>query len=88
MNAVRVLLRKGANVNMVDHLGNTPLIYATERGDLEIIKYLIENGADALKKNKEGLNPIQIALHQENRNVKFLFLGTERYRDIIEKEML
>ncbi len=44
----------GADVNAVDHDGNTALHHAAARGDVESIKYLVSKGADVTKVNREG----------------------------------
>ena len=44
----------GADVNAVDHDGNTALHHAAARGDVESILYLISKGADVTKVNREG----------------------------------
>ena len=44
----------GADVNAVDHDGNTALHHAAARGDNESILYLVSKGADVTKVNREG----------------------------------
>jgi ankyrin repeat protein len=44
----------GAEVNAVDHDGNTALHHAAARGDVESILYLVSKGADVTKVNREG----------------------------------
>ncbi len=44
----------GADVNAVDHDGNTALHHAAARGDNESILYLVSKGADVAKVNREG----------------------------------
>jgi ankyrin repeat protein len=44
----------GADVNAVDHDGNTALHHAAARGDNDSILYLISKGADVMKVNREG----------------------------------
>jgi ankyrin repeat protein len=46
IEAVRLLLDAGINVNQPGDLGHTPLHEACMRGSLEIVKLLVENGAD------------------------------------------
>ena len=43
---------------MVDNDGNSLLCNACKNRDSEFIKVLLKNGADANKKNKEGLTPL------------------------------
>ncbi len=44
--AVKELLAKGADVNAKFRYGATALSYACDRGHLEVVKLLVENGAD------------------------------------------
>jgi ankyrin repeat protein len=53
--AIKYLVEElGADVNAVDHEGNTPVHLAASRGDTESIKYLVSKGADVTKVNREG----------------------------------
>jgi len=55
-DAVRFLLKKGANVNAVDNYGNTALMSAAKYGtDIdEVVRVLLENGASLEQKNFTG----------------------------------
>jgi ankyrin repeat protein len=44
--AVAKLLRQGADVNVSDNDGGTALIFAASCGDEEIVRLLLEKGAD------------------------------------------
>jgi len=44
----------GADVNAVDHDGNTALHHAAARGDVDSILYLVSKGADITRVNREG----------------------------------
>jgi hypothetical protein len=46
INTIKYLIENGADINIVDNEGNTPLINASKYSDINIIKYLIEHGAD------------------------------------------
>jgi ankyrin repeat protein len=53
--AVKYLVEEiGAEVNAVDHEGNTALHHAAARGDNEMILYLVSKGADVTVVNREG----------------------------------
>jgi ankyrin repeat protein len=53
--AVKYLVEQcGADVNAVDHEGNTALHHAAARGDNEMILYLVSKGADVTRVNREG----------------------------------
>jgi len=43
---VRHLVEKGAEVNCLSKKGYTALMFAAREGDVEVISYLIDNGAE------------------------------------------
>jgi ankyrin repeat protein len=51
----------GADVNEVDHEGNTALHHAAARGDNEMILYLVSKGANIKVVNREGNNVADMA---------------------------
>lgn len=53
--------RTGADVNAVDHEGNTPLHNAAARGDVAMIEYLVSKGADVKRVNREGQTTADMA---------------------------
>jgi ankyrin repeat protein len=60
--AVRYLVEeRGADVNAVDHDGNTAVHHAASRGDNELIKFLVAKGADVRKVNRAGQTTIDVA---------------------------
>ena len=62
MAAVRYLIEDlGADVNAIDHEGNTALHNAAARGDVEMINYLVARGADPTVINREGKSTADMA---------------------------
>lgn len=60
--AIKYLVEElGADVNAVDHEGNTAIHHAASRGDTESILYLVSKGADPLKVNREGQTTVDMA---------------------------
>lgn len=58
---VTVLVDGGANVNAKGLDDDTPLHDATTSGNLQMVKYLIEHGADPFLKNLKGKTPSDYA---------------------------
>jgi ankyrin repeat protein len=60
--AVEVCLKAGADINDAGANGDTALHFAvTGRGDLEIVKYLVEHGASPAIKNTRGQTALDAA---------------------------
>jgi ankyrin repeat protein len=59
----KLFIERGANVNNVDKLGMTPLLWAAniDFGDSAMIELLLEAGARADARNREGLTPLELA---------------------------
>ena len=51
----------GADVNVADYLGYTPLHHAAGRGNNELIGYLVEMGADPLAISRSGQSTVDMA---------------------------
>lgn len=51
---LRILVDKGANVHLMDRYDNCPLHYAAENGYTEMVKILLENGADITASDSRG----------------------------------
>lgn len=60
-------------LSMKDREGNTPILFAAFRGNLNIIKELINLGVSYESKNKAGLNIIHMAAQSDNPNVIVYF---------------
>lgn len=61
MPTVKYLVEEhGADVNVPDSWGYTPLHYAAIRGDLEMIRYLVDLGADVAALTRLGMSPVDM----------------------------
>jgi ankyrin repeat protein len=58
IEAVKVLLASGADVNAINNDGETPLHIAAYSGMPDIAKLLLDAGADINAKTKEGKTPL------------------------------
>ncbi|XP_025947023.1 ankyrin repeat domain-containing protein 16 isoform X1 [Apteryx rowi] len=66
---VLYLLQKGASVDCLKRADWTPLMMACTRQNLEVIKHLVEHGANPLLKNKDGWNCFHIASREGHLHV-------------------
>jgi len=60
LDIAKILIVSGANIVHVDNFNCTPLIRACQCSNFEIVKCLLENGADPNSPNNDG-TPLQIA---------------------------
>ncbi len=68
IDAARVLLEAGADVNQVTRYGWSPLLAATQNRNYQLGRFLIEHGADVNLANKGGWTPLYLAT--DNRNLE------------------
>jgi ankyrin repeat protein len=68
VDAARVLLEAGADVNQVTRYGWSPLLAATQNRNYQMGKFLIERGAGVNIANKGGWTPLYLAT--DNRNLE------------------
>ncbi|WP_214749041.1 MULTISPECIES: ankyrin repeat domain-containing protein [unclassified Exiguobacterium] len=62
LKKVRKAIKNGAEIDLLDEEGYSPLHWAIQEGYLDIVRLLIESGADLEKQNREGFSPLHIAL--------------------------
>ena len=58
MVEVRRLVAMGVNLDQRDANGSTALHYASAKGQVEVIKLLVEHGADKEAKTANGATPL------------------------------
>jgi len=46
LETVQTIVEKGTNVDRKDIAGQTPMMWAAETGSIDVVKYLVEKGAD------------------------------------------
>lgn len=72
--AVRLHIRKGADVNAQDEKGRSPLLLAAARGHTAICRLLLDAGADPSLSDVAGLTPLQAARVNRHRDTERLLL--------------
>jgi ankyrin repeat protein len=78
--AVRLLIEKGANLNIADENGRTPLLLAVEYNYKDIIHILLDKGADMNIRDKEGYSPLIRAVYYGYFDIAKIFI--ERGADV------
>lgn len=58
------LIKAGAELNVQDREGNTPLLIACRYGNEKVVRYLIKSGADITLKNNKGETAMDIAVER------------------------
>ena len=62
---IELLIRRGADVNIENHFGDSPLLQAVYRGDHGLVELLIERGANIDHKNRFGDTPLREAARRD-----------------------
>ncbi|MBN2693950.1 ankyrin repeat domain-containing protein [bacterium] len=63
------------NWNIYDENKMTPLMYAAHYNEIDILNYLLENGADPCLKNRRGLDSFLISLESKKKDVSKILLN-------------
>jgi ankyrin repeat protein len=67
LDLVKVLLSSNlVNINQQNERGCTPVMLACQYRNLSLVKYFIENGADAFIKTQHGVNILTMAIYQQD----------------------
>ena len=64
---VKLLVTGGAQVNVRDEMGQTALVHAVDRGEVEVVEALLQAGADASIPDEKGETALMHALQDSQR---------------------
>ena len=78
---LRVLADSGADLQVRNHQGDTPLALATRYGNTAAVRVLLDRGVDVRVGDKRGETALFLALEAENRDTVKLLL--ERGSDVV-----
>ena len=74
LGVVKSLIDHGADVDLADNGGATPLFMSCQKGDLPVVKWLVETGnADFKKSTADGCSPVAIAAERGHDKIVLFF---------------
>lgn len=74
-NHIKILLKKGVDVNARDEKGETALHKAARKGRIDMVKVLVRNGADITIKNDSGKTALYIAAEKDHYDIVRYLVG-------------
>lgn len=75
------LLRQGADVNVQDEDGSTPLINCAWSGGKDLVQILLKKGADVSKTNRQGITALTQAAIRKYSDIVEVLLNTDASKD-------
>lgn len=76
LDAMKLLVERGADINPIDNEGRTPLHYIVRNVCGDVITFLLEHGVDINIKDHEGKTPIYYAIEYGREDVCKLLLDS------------
>jgi len=65
-SVIEYLVENKANINFKNEEGNTPLIISCQNGEIDVIKYLVNKGADIFVRNKHNQSALFMAKNKRD----------------------
>ena len=87
IEAIKLLMEHGHEVDAVNQDGNTPLHGATMRGATSVIAFLVEQGADLMVKNNRGWLPLDIAMGQPEERIPYNEATASLLRELMIQQL-
>jgi ankyrin repeat protein len=66
---VQLLVTRGADIEARDNKRRTPLMYAAEAAKLDVVKWLVEAGADPMAEDTARMTAYDIAIDTDNMGI-------------------
>jgi len=75
LEEVKAMVEKGADVNLADTKGRTPLLFATYNKHFSIVEFLVSNDADVNLKDGDNQTALMYASRRSNNNLATFLLN-------------
>lgn len=72
LEATRLLVEKGADVDFQQRWGHTAMMIAAKNGHIEVVKYLMEQGTNLFLKDKNGDTAMIIATENDQADIALM----------------
>ncbi|KAH8047644.1 ion transmembrane transporter [Aureococcus anophagefferens] len=79
LDIAEALLQHGVNIAPVNKKGSTPFFFACQEGNLDVVKFLVRNGAET-NTGKNGISPFHMACYRGHLDV-VTYLGAPKHGD-------
>ncbi|CAK9176309.1 unnamed protein product [Ilex paraguariensis] len=81
LDLLKDIIRHGGDVTMLNNMGTTALHTAISEENAEIVKFLVEQGADIDRPDVHGWTPRALAYYQCHEEIKVLFQTNKEKKD-------
>jgi ankyrin repeat protein len=88
LDAIRLFLQAGADINSANLAGNTAMHYAAQTGANRIVEFLAASGATLDVKNKDGKTPLDLALAPGPRQMYENAAGAQKSTATLIRKLL
>ncbi|XP_054287681.1 uncharacterized protein LOC129003414 [Macrosteles quadrilineatus] len=86
LRLLELLIDKGVDLNIANHLHQTPLHLAVEREFQPCVKLLLDNGAKVNVQDNVGRTPLHYAVSKKNNSIVKLLIRRDSQLDLADKK--
>jgi len=86
LEAVKLLVRKGADVNAVQTWGQSALMQAAREGNIAIVQFLVRHGANIKLRDRNGNSALSLANENEHMEVGMYLRRAGATEDAVKKK--
>ncbi|XP_041346726.1 ankyrin repeat, PH and SEC7 domain containing protein secG-like, partial [Gigantopelta aegis] len=84
-DVVLILTQKGANLELVNKVGSTPVMLAAKKGHKDIVLILTQKGANLEVVNKEGSTPVMLAAKKGHKDIVLILTQKGANLEVVNK---